>query len=127
LEIVMNPQSARILVVDDEAAIRLTLDMLLRRRGYLVTVAASGTEALTLIAQQPFDLLLLDYKLPGLSGLDIALRARELLPTAAIVFLTGSSTIAGLPEAPGLEHFDVLLKTASPQDVLDRVAALLRA
>ena len=123
----MAPQSAHILVVDDEAAIRLTLEMLLRRCGYRVTVASSGDEALALIAQQPFDLLLLDYKLPGLSGVDIALRARELQPAAAIVFLTGSSTIAGLPEAPGLEDFDVLLKTTSPQDVLDRVAALLRA
>jgi DNA-binding response OmpR family regulator len=65
--------------------------------------------------------------MPGLSGLDVALRARELLPTAAIIFLTGSSTIAGLPEAPELEHFDVLLKTASPQEVLDRVAAMLSA
>ena len=123
----MEPQSARILIVDDEAAVRLTLDMLLRRRGYVVTVAGSGAEALTLIEHQPFDLLLLDYKMPGLSGLDVALRAHELLPKAAVLFLTGSSTIAGLPEAPGLEHFDVLLKTASPQDVLDRVAAMLSA
>jgi CheY-like chemotaxis protein len=127
LEIVMEPQSARILIVDDEAAVRLTLDMLLRRRGYLVTVASNGDEALMLIAQQPFDLLLLDYKMPGLSGLDVALRARTLLPKAAVLFLTGSSTIAGLQEAPGLEHFDLLLKTASPQEVLDRVAAMLSA
>ena len=56
----MEPQSARILIVDDEAVVRLTLDMLLRRRGYLVTVASNGDEALLLIAQQPFDLLLLD-------------------------------------------------------------------
>ena len=55
------------------------------------------------------------------------LRAHDLLPKAAVLFLTGSSTIAGLPEAPGLEHFDVLLKTASPQEVLDRVAAMLSA
>jgi CheY-like chemotaxis protein len=123
----MEPQPARILIVDDEAAVRLTLDMLLRRRGYLVTVASNGDEALALIARQPFDLLLLDYKMPGLSGLDVALRAQELLPKAAVLFLTGSSTIAGLPEAPELEHFEVLLKTASPQDVLDRVAALLGA
>jgi CheY-like chemotaxis protein len=123
----MEPQSARILIVDDEVAIRLTLDMLLRRRGYMVTVASSGAEALMLIEQQPFDLLLLDYKMPGLSGLDVALRARALLPAAAVLFLTGSSAIAGLPESPELDHFDVLLKTASPQEVLERVAALLSA
>ncbi len=65
--------------------------------------------------------------MPGLSGSDVALRARELLPTAAIIFLTGSSTIAGSPEAPGLDHFDVLLKTANPQEVIERVAAMLTA
>ena len=123
----MEPQSARILIVDDEAAVRFTLDMLLRRRGYLVTAASNGDEALMLIGQQPFDLLLLDYKMPGLSGLDVALRAHELLPKVPVLFLTGSSSIAGLPEAPGLGHFDVLLKTASPQEVLERVAALLSA
>ena len=65
--------------------------------------------------------------MPRLSGLDVALRARALLPAAALLFLTRSSTIAGLPEAPGLDHFDVLLKTASPQEVLERVAAMLTA
>jgi CheY-like chemotaxis protein len=123
----MQPQSARILIVDDEAAIRLTLDLLLRRRGYRVTVASSGAEALMLIEQQPFDLLLLDYRMPGLSGVDVALRARTLMPAAAILFLTGSSAIAGLPEATELDHFDILLKTASPQEVVDRVAAMLSA
>ena len=65
--------------------------------------------------------------MPGLSGLDVALRARALLPAAALLFLTGSSTIADVPEAPGLDHFDVLLNTASPQQVLGRVAAMLSA
>src|SRR5687768_7680955 len=111
----VEQQGARILVVDDEEAIRLTLDMLLRRRGYVVTAAATGAEALVLLEQQTFDLLLLDLMMPGLSGLDVARRAQELQPAAAILILTGSSTIAGMDEAPGLDHFDVLLKTASPR------------
>ena len=123
----MAAPTARILVVDDEAAIRLTLEQLLRRRGYHVTLASNGSDALALIEAQPFDLLLLDYKLPGLSGLDVAVQARTLRPEAAILILTGSSAIAGLPDAPGLEQFDMLLKTASPQEVLERVATLLHA
>jgi CheY-like chemotaxis protein len=47
----MEPQSARILIVDDEAAVWLTLDMLLQRRGYLVTVASNGDEALMLMSR----------------------------------------------------------------------------
>jgi two-component system, NtrC family, response regulator AtoC len=121
----MEQRPARILVVDDESAIRFTLDLMLRRRGYLVTTAESGVEALAVIERQAFDLLLLDLKMPGISGIDIARRAREILPEAAILILTGSTTIEGLAEAPGLEQFDVLIKTASPQEVLDRVAEVV--
>ena len=121
----MRLATAQILVVDDEEAIRLTLEILLKRRGYEVTTAASGAEALALIEQHVFDLLLLDLKMPGLSGLDVARRARLLQPEVTILFLTGSTTIAGAPEEPDLEQFDVLIKTASPQEVLEHVAAAL--
>ena len=119
----VEQQGARILVVDDEDAIRLTLDTMLRRRGYAVTTAGSGAEALTLIDQQPFDLLLLDLMMPGLSGLDVARHAREQQPTAAILILTGSSSIGEGADMRELAEFAYLLKTASPQEVLDRVAA----
>ena len=82
----MAQRSARILVADDEEAIRLTMELLLQRRGYTVTTARSGTEALALIEQQPFELLLLDLKMPGLSGLEVAQRAREVQPAAAFSF-----------------------------------------
>ena len=119
----MERQGARILVVDDEDAIRLTLDSLLRRRGYAVRMAASGAEALALIAEQPFDLLVLDLMMPGLSGLDVARHARQHLPTTAILILTGSSTFGEGAEMRELDQFEYLLKTASPQEVLNRVAA----
>jgi DNA-binding response OmpR family regulator len=119
----VKQQGARILVVDDEDAIRLTLDTMLRRRGYAVTTAGNGAEALTLIEQQPFDLLLLDLMMPGLSGLDVARHARAQQPTAAILILTGSSSIGEGADMRELAEFTYLLKTASPQEVLDRVAA----
>src|ERR687884_119905 len=84
---------ARILVVDDETPIRVTMSDMLRRRGYDVVAAASGEEALALLHQRPFDLLLLDLRMPGLSGLDIAQRARELHPDAAIIILTGHGSL----------------------------------
>jgi DNA-binding response OmpR family regulator len=118
-------RTARILVVDDEETIRLTLARLLQRRGYTVTVAASGTEARALIEQQAFDLLLLDLVMPGLSGLDVAALARTIQPTAAILILTGSSEIEGAPSDLQLDDFPYMLKTASPQDVLARVADMV--
>ena len=117
--------SARILVADDEAAIRFTMEILLRRQGYTVTSATNGTEALALIEQQRFELLLLDLKMPGRSGLEVAQRARDLQPAPAVLILTGSTRIEGAPDEEGLDQFDYILKTASPRDVLERVAAIL--
>jgi DNA-binding response OmpR family regulator len=121
----MEHRTARILLVDDEEAIRFTMELLLRRHGYAVTTASSGTEALRLIQQQAFDLLLLDLKMPGLSGLDVALGARQREPAVAILILTGSTQIEGAPDDLGLDAFEYILKTASPQEVLERVAAMI--
>src|SRR3954452_4002257 len=120
------PQApAKILVVDDETPIRTTMGDILRRRGYEVVTAASGEEALGLIHQRPFDLLLLDLRLPGLNGLDVAQRGYELQPEAAIIILTGHGSLESAVEGIHLGIFDYMLKTASPQDVLARVAAAI--
>ena len=116
---------ARVLVVDDEAAIRLTLDAILRRVGYTVTTAANGEEALAWLMDRQFDLLLLDFGLPGISGLQVAHYAQEHHPFVVVLFLTGTSDIDGTPLVEQLSHFDYILKTASPQEVVDRVAAAL--
>lgn len=117
--------TVRILLVDDEETIRLTLATLLRRRGYEVTVAPNGAAALALIDQQGFDLLLLDLLMPGLSGLEVARHARMTQPAAAILILTGSSEIEGAPSDLRFDDFNYMLKTAGPQDVLARVASMV--
>lgn len=122
----MEQRSTQILLVDDEAAIRVTTAALLQRRGYTVVSAASGEEALEILNQQVFDLLLLDFRLPGINGLDLAQHARALLPTAIIMIITGQSNLNGAPENLRVSGFEYMLKTASPQEVLERIAALLR-
>lgn len=121
----MEQRPAQILIVDDEAPIRLTMDALLRRRGYTVTTAESAEEALDLIHQHSFDLLLLDLKMPGLSGLDVAARARELQPEAAVIILTGHGSLETAIQGMHLGVFDYMLKTSSPQEVQARVASAL--
>ena len=122
----MEQPAARILIVDDEVPIRMTLERLLQRRGYAVLAAGSGEQALALLDQHTFDLLILDLKLPGISGLDVAQRARTLQPTAAILLLTGHANLGDAPDASGLDEFEYLLKTASPEDVLARVTAITK-
>src|SRR5690349_18355127 len=122
----VETQSARILVVDDEAVIRLTLDQILRRVGYHVTTAATGEEAIATLTRSAFDLLLVDLKLPGMDGVAIARYVQQSHPSAAILFITGSSDFKGATVEEQVSHFDYILKTASPQEVLERVASALR-
>jgi CheY-like chemotaxis protein len=112
----------RILVVDDEATIRFTLRTLLERQGYVVMTAARGLDALERIERYRFDLLLLDLIMPGMGGLEVAQQARTLQPAAAIVIFSGSD----LPEDVDLSGYDYMPKTASPEDVVDRVADLVQ-
>ena len=116
---------ARILVVDDESAIRLTVDAVLRRRGYAVATAANGEEALGWLMQRAFDLVLVDLRLPGMNGLEFARCAQRCQPAVAILFLTGSSDFNGVPVEMQVGHFDYVLKTASPEEVLEAVANVL--
>lgn len=120
----MEQRPAQILIADDEAPIRLTMDALLRRRGFNVMTAESAEEALDLIHQHTFDLLLLDLKMPGLSGLDVAQRAREIQPEASVIILTGHGSLETALQGMHLGIYD-MLKTSSPQEVLARVTMAL--
>jgi DNA-binding response OmpR family regulator len=118
-------QPAYILVVDDEANIRLTLSALLTRAGYSVTEAATGEEAVELLKQRPFDLMLVDLKMPGIDGMQVVAAARDLKLDSAIIVLTGHGTLETAVE--GLHHgiFDYLLKTTDPAQVVEQVKAAL--
>jgi signal transduction histidine kinase len=85
-----------ILLVDDEHDIRSTLARLLRQIGYAVETAANGADALAFVARQRPDLLLLDYAMPGMSGLDVAKTLRERFPRLAILFMSGFADTSAL-------------------------------
>src|ERR1700712_1115008 len=114
-------QTSRILIVDDESSIRLTLSALLTRAGYVVTSAEGGAEAVVVLEQQAFDLLLVDLKMPGMDGMQVVAAARQRQPDIAIIVLTGHGSLETAVE--GLHHgiFDYLLKTTEPTEVIARV------
>jgi DNA-binding response OmpR family regulator len=115
--------SANILVVDDEQNIRLTLSTLLRRVGHTVTTASSGEEAILLFSAQPFDLMLVDLQMTGISGIQVveALRARGL--DTEVIVLTGHGSLESAIEGIHQGIFDYMLKTSDPSQIIDRVAA----
>jgi DNA-binding NtrC family response regulator len=82
-----------ILIIDDEAAIRESLQTLLEMEGYQVDVAGEGEEGLAQIAARPFDLVLLDFALPDRNGLLILRDIRERDPDLAVIMITAYGTV----------------------------------
>jgi DNA-binding response OmpR family regulator len=120
-------QASNILVVDDESSIRLTLSALLKRAGHQVTSAENGEEAVQVLEQQRFDLLLVDLKMPGMDGMQVVAAARQRQPDIAINVLTGHGSLDTAIEGLHQGIFDYLLKTTEPAQVIERVAVALAA
>ena len=79
----------RILVVEDDPAARESITLLLRIDRHVVTEAKDGSEALALVSQQPFDLVILDYVMPGMKGWEVALNIKLIDPALPILMVTG--------------------------------------
>lgn len=119
----MTNPPAQILVVDDEANIRLTLHSLLTRAGYAVALANNGDEAIALLHEQNFDLLLVDLKMPGTDGMEVVAAGRASQPDMTIIVLTGHGSLETAIEGLRYGIFDYLLKTTAPDQVVERVRA----
>ena len=92
----------RILVIDDEAAIRDSLRMILEYEGYEVLQAATGDEGIKLVEREAPDLVFLDIKMPGMDGLEVLQKLRHLVETTPIVVVSGHATITTAVEATRL-------------------------
>ena len=84
----MSSQSPNVLVVDDEPALRKTLRSSLSASGFAVAEARSGEEALGVVQQQAFDLVLLDINMPGAGGIDTCRKIRSFAPQVGIIMVT---------------------------------------
>lgn len=102
--------TAKILVMDDELTIRLFLEKALTRDGYEVVIAASGEEALELIASQAFELALLDLKLAGIGGMEVLANLRVQAPDTVVIILTAQATVETAVEALRQGAHDYLFK-----------------
>ena len=98
---------ARILIIDDEAAIRESLETLLILEGFEVTMAPAGGPGLDLLARNQYDLLLLDLALPGESGIDLLPRILEIQPELPVIMITAYGTVGNVVDAirAGAQNF----------------------
>ncbi len=109
---------SRILVIDDEAAIRDSLRMTLEYEGYEFVAAATGQEGLALAERDAPDLVILDVKMPGMDGLEVLDRLRSMNEALPVVVVSGHGTISTAVEATKKGAFDFIEKPFASERVL---------
>jgi two-component system, OmpR family, response regulator MprA len=116
----------RILVCDDEPAVRDALERALRLEGYEVELAVDGEEALGALAERPVGAVVLDVLMPGVDGLEVCRRLRSGGDATPILVLTARSGVADRVEGLDAGADDYLVKPFALEELLARLRALLR-
>lgn len=106
----MPAHRPRILVVDDDRAILTLVGTVAIREGFDVASTTDGTDAMTQLRQRSADLVLVDLRMPGISGLDVLRNVREVSPRSRVVLMSGYATIDSAVEAVRLGAMDYLTK-----------------
>jgi DNA-binding response OmpR family regulator len=117
---------ARVLVVDDEMEVRSVLMRFLNLSGYRADEAASGDQALEMLERTPYDVVVLDIRMPDMDGVEVMRRARQVRPGVPIIFLTGYATLETAIAALRSRATDYLLKPAGICDLAAAVACALQ-
>lgn len=121
----MTKGSKRILIVEDEWKIARFVQMELEYEGYETLIKQDGNEAISCIAQEQFDLVLLDIMLPGLDGFEVCRRTRE-ISDIPIIMLTAKDSITDKVTGLDIGANDYLTKPFSIQELLARIRAIFR-
>ncbi|UCF20623.1 MAG: sigma-54-dependent Fis family transcriptional regulator [Gemmatimonadota bacterium] len=116
----------KILIVDDELSVRQSLQEWFREDGFQVETAADGNAALKMMDAGPFDIIVVDLKMPGMDGITLQKRVRELDKSAAIIILTAFASVETAVEALKLGAYDYVTKPVDPDDLSNLVRNILR-
>jgi two-component system, NtrC family, response regulator HydG len=107
----------RLLIVDDELIVRDSLGKWFAEEGYEVATAASASEALTRLAEHPWDLALVDIKMPGTDGIELERRLREADPKLMVIIMTGYASVETAVQALKNGAYDYVTKPFDPDDI----------
>jgi DNA-binding NtrC family response regulator len=117
---------SKILVVDDELIVRKSLGGWLERDGHKVDTASSGEEALEKCREARYDILLLDIKMEGLSGLDVLKKVKESDPDVSVVMITAYGSIPSAIEAMKNGAYEYLLKPFDPDELMVLIEKIMQ-
>ena len=118
-------QNKSILIVDDEASIRESLQKVLSKAGYLTVTASSGDEALALLSTQSVDIVLSDLKMPNGDGIELLKNVKKKFADIEVILLTGYGTIETAVEAMKAGAYDFITKPPKKAAVLSAVERAL--
>src|SRR5574340_321662 len=114
--------SQHILVIDDDEAVLQSCETILEDAGHQVTLASTPEAGLEALRQQSFDLALIDYKLPGMTGLEVLERAAKLDPNLVMIVFTGYGTFESAVEAVKKGAFNYITKPFTSSQLTAEVA-----
>jgi DNA-binding NtrC family response regulator len=113
----MKPPT-NILVVDDEEVVRRAHVRTLMNANCRVHTAANGTDALRVLESEPFDIVLLDLRMPGIDGMSVLKTVKARWPEAEVIVITGYPCVETAKEAIRLGAHDYLAKPLAPEEVI---------
>jgi FixJ family two-component response regulator len=117
----MNPPAASVFIVDDDEAVRAALRLLMKSAGYPTTTFGSAQEFLASYSPQQPGCLVLDVRMPGMSGMDLQQQLNQRGAIIPVIFISGHGDIPLAVEAMQAGAFDFLQKPFKDQELLDRV------
>ncbi|GAB3224248.1 hypothetical protein GCM10027346_04190 [Hymenobacter seoulensis] len=123
------PTPPHILIVDDEPNIVMSLEFLMRKNGYRVSIARNGTEALEAVDHTPFDVVLLDVMMPDVDGYHVCRHLRQRPDRAAtrVVFLSAKSKEADIQKGYDAGADLYIPKPFSTRQLMEKVKELIKA
>ena len=107
----------RVLLTDDEELYAESLAKVLRRRGMEIRTARDGFEALSLISAEEYDVIVLDMRMPGMDGLELQRKIKEIHPNATIIIMTAYASVETAVEAMKQGAYDYVVKPFDPDDL----------
>ena len=121
----MTSAKTRILIVDDAGPVVVLCVNVLQALGYAVKGANRGETAVELLRKERFDLMVLDYKMPGMTGFDVFQQAKALYPGLAVVLVTGHGSPEVVSEANRMGFDSILLKPFTSEELRGTVEKVL--
>ncbi len=117
----MNPEKETILVVDDEKSVRELLERFLKLTGYEVATATNGRDALEKLALGVAQIMLLDLRMPEMTGMDVLRKLADEWPKYCVIVITANSDLNGAVEAMKLGAYDYILKPFDVEVVKEKI------